>query len=237
MSLDEPCGKNSPHYQRNMSRCCFFLHLLSISLLQTLGSPRGAKYITLVNRSPFCPLKRERERDKFPPNTCSLRSLLRYIILIHGVGKKSSKFPKKCNPWTPFRLPDSSPSHCRSTTMDLWKCLWNRYILPNHCFYITEIKENKQFILNLPRQKLRSGMRLYKDLSFGWGFGLSVVQLLEKKISFQISVGEAQLPWDCLRSPVCPTSKNWVPRSPMSTKCFPTKKNIQPTWKKTTPQD
>lgn len=63
--------------------------------------------------------------------------------------------PKKCNPLKPlFGFPDSSPSHCRSTTMDLWKCLWNRYISPNHCFYITE-----NFILNLPRQKWKSGMR------------------------------------------------------------------------------
>ena len=89
----------------------FFLHLLSISLLQTLGSPRGAKYITLVNRSPFCPLKRERERDKFPPNTCSLRSLLRYIILIHHrtclqtnrrCWKEILEIPQKMQPLNPF---------------------------------------------------------------------------------------------------------------------------------------
>lgn len=93
----------------------FFLHLLSISLLQTLGSPRGAKYMTLVNRSPFCPLKREREREKFPPNTCSLRSLLRYIILIHHRTCLQTNrrcwieileiHPKNATLWTPFRLP------------------------------------------------------------------------------------------------------------------------------------
>jgi len=52
-------------------------------------------------------------------------------------------------------------------------------------------QEKKQFILNLPRQKFKEWNDVSRDLSFGWGFGLSVVQIVGKK--------DLLLKWDFCR--------------------------------------
>ena len=83
---------------------------------------------------------------------------------------------------TPFRLPGQfSFTLSQYNNGPLEMVVESIYILPNHCFYVTEIKKKKQFILNLPRQKLTSGIIFLGSLFFGGGFGLSVVQIVGKE--------------------------------------------------------